>query len=236
MIKISDWYADFADITFPTIFVRLTADEIDDLVNDNNGVGKKRLWSRLTTAIGSISGGVVINADCCAPTDSVAFRRRRILHTPISSWKQLVTSERIISALKDGKTDKLCIRPYRRMDQAREFRLFVKGGELVSASQYNLQKNYPKLHKKQDEIWNSLKEFFASSIKPFLSYDDVAVDVYICGDGHILVVDFNEWGGETAPLLLRSWDQDLSKFFEDRHPLLLLSAPVKMGGDISVSF
>ncbi len=236
MVKISDWYADFADASFPTVFIRLTDAEKHDLINNNDGEGKKRLWSRLVNAIGSINGGVVINADCCAPTDSAAFRRRRILHTPISSWKQLTTSDKVLAALKDGKTDTLCIRPYRRMDRAREFRLFIKGGELLAASQYDLSKNYPRLQRKQDELWNALKDFYNESIKPFSKYENVVVDVYMCGDGHILVVDFNEWGGDTAPLLLRSWDQDLEEFLKVRHPLLLLGAPVKMGGDVSVSF
>lgn len=236
VIKISDWYTDFADITFPTVFIRLSDSEKSDLIDDNRGAGKQSLWPRLTTAIGSFHGGVVINADCCAPTDSLAFRRRRILHTPISSWKQLVSSEKVITALKTGITDKLCIRPYRRMDSAREFRLFIKGGQLLAASQYDLRKNYPKLHKKQDELWNSLKDFYNESVKPFSKYDDVVIDVYMCGDGHILVVDFNEWGGDTAPLLLRNWNQNMDEFLQNRHPLLLLAAPVKMGGDVSVSF
>ena len=236
MIKISDWYKDFADVTFPTVFVRLTDAEKEALVKNEEGDAKNRLWNRLTNALSSIHGGAVINADCCAPTDSKAFCRRRIVHTPISSWKQLTTSEKVTEALKSGKSDTLTLRPYRRMDRSREFRLFVKDGELIAASQYDLKKNYPRLAKRQDEIWDGLKAFFAESIKPFLSFSDVVIDVYMCGNGQLLIVDFNEWGGETAPLLLRSWNQNVEEFLQDRHPLMLLAAPVKMSGDVSVSF
>ena len=236
MIKVSDWYNDFADVTFPTMFVRLSDAEKEALVNNREGEGKERLWSRLANALGAIHGGAVINADCCAPTDSAAFRRRRIVHTPISSWKQLTTSEKVIEALKLGRTDRLVLRPYRRMDRSREFRLFIKGGALFAASQYDLKKNYPRLAKRQEQIWSSLNCFFNRSIRPFLSFDNVVIDVYMCGNGQILIVDFNEWGGETAPLLLRSWSQDLEMFMKERHPLMLLAAPVKMTGDISVSF
>jgi hypothetical protein len=66
--------------------------------------------------------------------------------------------------------------------------------------------------------------------------DCVAIDVYLCGSDDVKIIDFNPWGGETAPLLLRNWDQDFERFFEVRHRLMLLDSPVVMGGDVSVSF
>jgi hypothetical protein len=216
--------------------VKLSRLEVDAIVRNESGPGKDLVWERLTHAMSLLPRGVVLNADCCAPTDSAAFKRRRILHTPISSWKQLTTSTKVMRALKEGRSDTLCLRPYRRMDRAREFRLFIRHGSLLAASQYNLDRSYGKLFKRQDEIWGLLKDFFEKKVSPFLVPDCVAIDVYLSGTDDVKIIDFNPWGGETAPLLLRKWDQDFDQFFETRHRLMLLASPVAMGGDVSVSF
>jgi len=236
LIKISDWYTTFADLSFPTVFIKLSKIEIDSIVNNLSGEGKNSVYQRLTHAMTLLPRGVVLNADCCAPSDSSAFKRRRILHTPISSWKQLTTSDKVKKALSEGQSDTLCLRPYRRMDRAREFRLFIKDGKLLAASQYNLDKNYPKLRKRQDEIWSLFNHFFMTKLSPFLTQKEVVLDVYISGNNDVKIIDFNEWGGKTAPLLLRKWDQDFDQFFETRHRLMLLASPVAMCGDVSVSF
>ncbi len=236
MIKISDWYSNFADVSFPTVFVKLTKDEKDAIINNSNNDTKKKLWKRFVAAIEALPRGVVVNADCVAPSDSKAFKQRRVLHTPISSWKQLTTSEKVIEALKNDLSDTICFRPYRRMDKAREFRLFIKDGELLAASQYNLTKNYPKIMKRKEQIWQILEKFYKTSIVPFLTYKDVVIDVYLCSDNSVKIIDFNDFGGKTEPLLLRTFDQDLHKFMEKREPLLLLASPAKMEGDISISF
>ena len=236
MVKISDWYTTFSDLSFPTVFIKLSQLEIDSIINNLSGEGKDSVWNRLTHAMTLLPRGVILNADCCAPSDSTAFKRRRILHTPISSWKQLTTSVKVKNALAEGKSDTLCLRPYRRMDRAREFRLFIKDGKLLAASQYNLDKNYAKLYKRQDEVWALLNTFFTTKLSPFLIEEEMVVDVYISGQNDVKIIDFNAWGGETAPLLLRKWDQDFDQFFETRHRLLLLASPVAMCGDVSVSF
>ena len=236
MIKISDWYTTFSDITFPTLFIRLSEEERMAIADNKEGVVKERIWSRLTRALVSIPGAVIVNADCCAQTDSEAFQKRRVLHTPISTWKQLTTSKKVCDALRSGKSDRLCIRPFRRMDHAREFRLFVKDGKLLAASQYELTKNFNKIEKRSDEIWKLMTEFFASEVAPYLEYKDVAIDVYLCSDNRFLVIDMNDWAGETKPLLLRDWNRDLTALLEKENRLLLIGAPTKMGGDVSVSF
>ncbi|MCK5834696.1 MAG: hypothetical protein KAG98_03045 [Lentisphaeria bacterium] len=236
MVKISDWYTTFSDLSFPTVFIKLSQFEVDAIVDNSTGAGKDSVWDRLTHAMTLLPRGLILNADCCAPSDSAAFKRRRILHTPISSWKQLTTSDKVKAALSSGKSDTLCLRPYRRMDRAREFRLFIKDGKLLAASQYNLDKNYTKLYKRQDEIWTLLNTFFTKKVASLLNEKDTVIDVYISGHNDVKIIDFNDWGGETAPLLLRKWDQDFDQFFETRHRLLLLASPVAMCGDVSVSF
>jgi hypothetical protein len=234
MIKISDWYCSLAEYTFPTIFLPLTAEERLVIAKNGDGKEKQHLWKRIQHAFNSLSGGLIINADCCAPTDSIAFQRRRILHTPISAWKQLVTSEKVCLALENNITDKLAIRPYRRMDNTREFRIFIRDGKFVCASQYNLSKHFSKLEKRKDIIKSSLTKFINEDIMPNLPFKSAALDVYLKSDGSYMLIDINDWGGETAPLLARSWES--LDAMDASGTLLLLAKPTMMGGDISVSF
>lgn len=235
MITLSSWYTQLSDVTFPTSFIQLTDAEIEALTQDLNNQAKKTLWTRMSRVLGSYSGGLVIGVDCCAPTDSPAWQRRRILHTPISSWKQLTTSDKVKNALTEGHTRTLYYRPYRRMDAAREFRLFIKGGELKGASQYHVQLGYvAKLHKQADQLWQNMQNFYNDQVKPFYQTSDYVMDVYLCSDGNFLIIDLNDWGGETKPLMMRNWELSGLGFSES--PLLLVKKAVPASGDISVSF
>ncbi|MGL4854241.1 MAG: ATP-grasp domain-containing protein, partial [Lentisphaeria bacterium] len=234
MNKISEWYVSFSDISFPAMFLPLTELEKKALIENIDGEEKANLWNRISAAISSLPRGVVINADSVAPTDSIFFKKRRVVHTAISSWNQLTSSEKVKKALVSQTSNCLVLRPYRRMDSSREFRLFIKDGDLVCASQYNLNKFFPKLEVRKTEIWDKLKSFFYSQVKPRLKEKNVVIDVYLCSDGQVLIIDFNDFGGETSPLLFRKFE-NIDKKLCEIEPLRLLPAPMKMGGNVSIS-
>jgi hypothetical protein len=58
------------------------------------------------------------------------------------------------------------------------------------------------------------------------------VDVYLCSDASLLIVDLNRWGEDTDPKLLKTWDRN----WDETVGLKLIPPPVAMKGDVSVSF
>jgi len=62
--------------------------------------------------------------------------------------------------------------------------------------------------------------------------DDLVVDVYFTSDDRVLIVDLNPWGDPTDPLLFKTWDRD----WAEEAGIKLIPRPVKMKGEVSVSF
>lgn len=232
VIGISDWYSTLGELSFPTVFLRLDAAERRALIEaDDAAPASRRLGKRLQSALRSLFGSGVVGTDVCAPTDSPSFRYGRRLRFGRTSWRLLAASEKVRGVLAAGETDCLIVRPYRRMDRAREFRMFVYRGQFAGLSQYHLDRYLPGIEKRQREILTKARKL-VERIAPRLPAESVAVDVYLTSDGEFMLVDINDWGGDTSPLLMRTWEHDWAN--EDR--LALVPEPVNMKGDISVSF
>ena len=58
------------------------------------------------------------------------------------------------------------------------------------------------------------------------------MDVYFTSANEILILDFNPWGEPTAPLIMKTWDRDWS----EEAGINLIPPPIKVGGDVNVSF
>ena len=72
-----------------------------------------------------------------------------------------------------------------------------------------------------------------NTVKKDLPVSDVVIDVYLENDDKVVkIVDLNPWGGDTAPLLLRTFDQDWSGV----SGIKLMLPPTKISGDVAVSF
>lgn len=231
MLAISDWYTVLGDHTFPTVFVRLQTDEVAAfLAREADSAPARRVIDRLHKAIRSLPGSSFVGADVCAPTDNPGFR-----HGSVSSgraaWELLAGSEKVQAAFREGRSERFTVRPYRRMDLTREFRLFVFGRELKAASQRRLDRHYRRLAKRQEEIWQHCQNL-AQEIVPLLPTESLTVDVYLTSARKMLVVDLNPWGPPTDPLLLRAWDRDWHEVIG----LKLIPQPIQMKGDVSVSF
>lgn len=232
MFAISDWYDSFAEHTFPTVFVRLTAAEKDAMIRqDRDAAATAPLVERLAKAMNSLPGSSFVGADVCAPTDSPLFRPGRGTSSAGTAWQILAGSAKVRQAFQDGRTERLTVRPFRRMDRIREFRLFFSGRQLAGMSQYHLDRHVTRLDRRQVEIWDRA-ERFAAVVQPFLPADSMVMDVYLTSKAHFLIVDFNAWGAPTDPLLFRTWERDWSEVAGFR----LIPPPVLMKGDVSVSF
>lgn len=231
MTAVSDWYPTFGYLTFPTIFVGVTDAEAKTLAAAESGAAQRSLIKKLHAAIKSTPGSAFVQTDVCSPKDASAFARGKgAVRSGNAAWHLLADSAASKDALHCG-VRKLCVRPFRRMDTIREFRLFIRDGRLLGISQMNLTRHFARLDGRRKEIAQKADKLVAEmhEIQPL---EAVAIDVYLTSSGELLVVDFNPWGAPTDPLLLRSWDRDWS----EPVGLKLIEKPTKLGGDVEVSF
>jgi hypothetical protein len=229
---ISDWYALVGEYSFPTIFLFLAeADRQALLANDPRSATGRRLLQRLASAMAALPGASFVGADTCAPDDSPKYRSGGAVTTPRKAWELLATSPKVRTALESGASHRLTVRPHRRMDRTREFRMFIRGGKLVGMSQYCLERHFARLAQREAEFWRHATEF-VPQLLPALPMADLAMDVYLTSRQELMVVDLNPWGPPTDPLLFRSWERD----WEAAPGIRLIPPPQKLTGDVSISF
>jgi hypothetical protein len=228
---ISQWYTTVGDHTFPTVFIGLHEEEKQLIISgDASAEVISKLIGRIDQAIASLPGACFVGVDTCAPDDSSSFKRRKSHSSGKTALELLKSSDKVTEALKSGKSDRLIVRPYRRMDKTREFRLFIHEKELKGMSQRNLERHFRRLDVKREEYWTKANEF-VQEILPFLDCTEAVIDIYFTSQNQVLIVDFNEWG-ECSPLLFRKWDRDWNEI----SGLKLMAEPIKMQGDVKVSF
>lgn len=228
-----EWYPSLAPYSFPTAFVKLRQDEKDALLkSDDSSPLALGAIARLDNAMGSIVGNRFVGVDLAAPTDTERFALKRgAVYSALSAWRILASSAKVRASLSSGCSDSIVVRPFRRMDITREFRLFIKGGMLKGMSQYWLVRHFRRLEGRRDFYWQLAKDF-VSSVSWCLPAKDIAMDIYFTSTMKILVIDLNPWGRPTDPLMLRDWDLDWGV----EKGLCLVPPPTKISGDVNVSF
>ncbi len=229
---VSEWYPSLSCFTFPTIFIRLKPFEIESLISTIVPVPPSQLIKNIQRAIVNLPGNCFIHADCCAPTDSPLYQKKNgAVNSGTIGWEILRESAKVINAFANGKTERIAIHPYRRMDKQREFRVFVWEQGLSAMSQLDLNNYFPRIVSRSDFYWQKADEF-VQDIAAFLPQKNIVIDLYFTSKDEIIIIDLNDWGLPTDPLLLRIWDRN----WEHRSGLKLISKPVKLKGNVSVSF
>jgi hypothetical protein len=227
MNKISEWYPFLGHLTFPTVFLALSSEECS-VLQENKALAS--LEERISRAIASLPGSCVVGVDSCMPTDSASFQKSKALKNGKLALKMLSESDKVKAALADGDKT-ITVRPYRRMDKTREFRLFVKGGDLKAMTQRNLERHFKRLEARRELYWQKGLDFI-QEIKKYIAEKDYVVDIYFTSTADVMIVDFNSWGEPTLPLLMKTWDRD----WASAEGLKLMAEPIQLGGDIKVSF
>jgi len=238
--RVPEWYAALAPFTWDTKFVKLRKDAIDALsVGMNEEQAKEFLYTPvgkgvmndLAEPMGDIPGNAFAFVDSCAPTDTERFALKGgAVYSPRSALFYLLQSKKVSEAARNNKVEYICLRPFRKITRAREFRLFIYDGKLSAMSQYNLIRHFRRLEGVKKSYWDSAVKFVESVIWR-LPIKTLVIDIYITSGGDILVVDLNKWG-ETDPLLLRTWERDWSETVG----IQLMSPPTSISGDVKVSF
>jgi len=231
--KASNWYGFLAEHTFPASFVKLSPAEAEALANGKmEGDAPKRAMDRLRGPMDSFPGNSFVFVDTAAPTDTERFEGKRgAVYSPRSAWRYLCESEKVRSAVESGDSDHICVRPFRRMSQPREFRLFIRDGELLAMSQYWLVRHFRRLEGRRERYWSMAREF-VEGVSWQLPVPTLVMDIYFTARNEVLIVDLNPWGPPTDPLLIRDWERD----WNASTGIHLIPPPVKIGGDVNVSF
>lgn len=235
---IPEWYTSLAEWTFPTSFIRLKDEVISYLASSdeerqNRGEDTVAgVIAELEKVMSRISGAKVVCVDGCFPTDTERFENKRgAVHSPESAWRCLCMSEKVRNAARAGEVKHICVRPYRHMTLAREFRLFVVNGKLMAMSQYNLIRHFYRLDGVKEQ-YLKLAEEFVSNVAWKIPQERIVIDIYITSSNKIMVIDLNPWGEPTSPLLLRKWERDWS----EPAGIVLMELPCKVSGNVNVSF
>jgi hypothetical protein len=117
------------------------------------------------------------------------------------------------------------------MSHPREFRLFIKDGKLNAMSQYWLIRHYRRLEGRKKGYWKDAVDM-VKKISWLLPAQTIVMDIYITSSNKILILDFNPWGDPTDPLMMKDWERDWS----EEAGINLIQPPIKVSGDVNVSF
>ena len=212
VFRMPEWYPKLEKDCFPTVFLELGAEELEALKDgQTESEVLKDLLPELKRVMSEFSGAKFFSVDTVAPTDTERFRLKRgAVHSAVSAWKILTESEKVREAAAAGLVSSICIRPFRRMQPAREFRLFIKDGKLVGMSQYWLIRHFRRLTGRLEAYWNKADEL-VKRIAPQLPVPDLTLDIYFKKDGGLLIIDLNPWGAPTDPLMYSIWERDWSQ-------------------------
>ncbi len=231
--KMQNWYPALSGNTFLTSFIKLQPEEVEALADGAvSGPIAYNVIKRMKQPMHYIPGNCFVSVDTCSPTDTERFKSKRgAVHSAQSAWNFLAMSKKVRTAAIKKEVSNICIRPFRRMNQTREFRLFIYKGELTAMSQYWLVRHFRRLESIKEQLWDHVNEFF-EEISWNLPAETFVMDIYITSSKKILILDLNPWDGETDPLLLGRWDRD----WTEKAGIVLMPPPTKIFGNVNVSF
>ncbi len=231
--RMPEWYRKLYKDCFPTVFIDLPEPALEALKRgETSGEAVDAFLPELKRVMSNFRGAKFFSVDTAAPTDTERFKLKRgAVHSALSAWKVLAGSSRVREALESGASRGICIRPFRRMQPAREFRLFIRDGKLVGMSQYWLIRHFHRLPARLERYWNEALSL-VERVSGDLPVPDLAMDIYFKKTGEILIIDLNPWGEPTDPLMYNSWDRDWSQPGE----CLIVPPPHQVSGDVNVKY
>ena len=234
VFRMPEWYSKIASDCFPTVFVEMNAAVLDALKagRQEEDPAVKEFLPKLEHAMDKFPSLRFLSVDTAAPTDTERFLiKRGAVHSAKSAWRILCSSVKVRRAADAGLVTCICVRPFRRMQPAREFRLFIKDGKLAGMSQYWLIRHFRRLPERREKYWKRACAL-VERLAPQLPVRDLAMDIYFKSSGEILIVDLNPWGEPTEPLMYNTWDRDWNEPGDCR----IVPPPHKVSGEVNVHF
>ncbi|MDR0931760.1 MAG: hypothetical protein LBM70_01900, partial [Victivallales bacterium] len=158
-LRMPNWYPVLAGHTFLTSFVKMRPEVIAELSAGETGQeakspAVKAIIEDLRQPLEAIPGNAFACVDDCAPTDTERFELKRgAVYSPESVWKYLALSPKVRESAQAGRAQYICLKPFRRMNRTREFRLFIYDGKLNAMSQYHLIRHFRRLEGVRNAYW-----------------------------------------------------------------------------------
>jgi hypothetical protein len=159
-----------------------------------------------------------------ANTDTIAFvkgiRQLFKVKTGAEAIAMLKMSERVRQDLEKAEGSSLiCVRRWRDVDAAREFRAFVFNRKLTGCSQYCYFQCFPELLTDVDALSKRVENFFNKQVLPVLPYSDAVVDFHVT-DGMVEVIELSPFSFSTGACMF-SWKSDADKAQLEQGPFEL---------------
>ncbi|CAG9466068.1 unnamed protein product [Pedinophyceae sp. YPF-701] len=167
----------------------------------------------INDAVSSLGGSVFPKAGWSAPTDATWLMmsgQAKCAHADEIALL-LKSSDRVahdLSLCQQGEGQAaLVLKEWYDLRPEREFRCFVRGGQLVAASQRHMTQHYPQLEGQEREISRQLSAFHDDVVRPSpFPLEHYCYDVYLLPSGRVRILDFNPWRGTSAALLF-AWEE-----------------------------
>ncbi|KAM6985662.1 translation initiation factor eIF2 assembly protein [Aplochiton taeniatus] len=100
----------------------------------------------------------------------------------------------------------LVLRKWSELIPGGEFRCFVKENKLIAISQRDYTQYYQHISKQEEQISQSIQEFFSQHIQYKFLDEDFVLDVYRDSWGKVWLIDLNPFG-EVTDSLLFTWEE-----------------------------
>jgi hypothetical protein len=119
----------------------------------------------------------------------------------------------------------ICVRRWRDVDAAREFRAFVFNRKLTACSQYCYYQCFPELLKTKDQLSQRIVEFFHKEVLPILPYKDAVIDFHVT-DEFVEIIELSPFAINTGACMF-SWKSEADKAILENGPfeLRILTEP-----------
>ena len=218
--KIDKYFDDFPDLKDGALFRCTGRSGKDGEVYDNNEIFNEYLSriKKLTDIPYNEIKDANLKYICIPQYNNMKVKNGKEL------LSVLLTSERLYLDIKDwvihGGREQIVLRKWdNRMRPQDEFRVFVKGGKIRAACQYDRYGKYDELIKNKDIIEKKIHEYFDTKLKPLMKINDYAVDLGYLGN-EIHLIEFSPLIRCTSARLFR-WDANYKEMTEGDGKLTL---------------
>ncbi len=119
----------------------------------------------------------------------------------------------------------ICVRRWRDVDAAREFRAFVFNRKLTACSQYCYYQCFPELLKTKDQLSERIVQFFEKQVLPIFPYKDAVIDFHVTDD-FVEIIELSPFAFNTGACMF-SWKSETDKAILENGPfeLRILTEP-----------
>jgi hypothetical protein len=213
------------------VFIKIETRSPKDVLQSNSMMDRLRglVKPTMRPATGHLS---VHDRVEIANADTIAFvkgiRQLFKIKSGAEAIAMLKMSERVRSDLEKSLASGgslICVRKWRDVDAAREFRAFVFNRKLTACSQYCYYQCFPELLKSKDLLSDRIVKFFEQRVLPSLPYKDAVIDFHVT-DELIEIIELSPFAFSTGACMF-SWKSETDKAILENGPfeLRILTEP-----------